>query len=100
MKKLGCIFLLLVMLIFANALSVSAHSDSYNPDGDITVSINLLEDYLVTSDSTGQYTFDLQEDAHILLKDTTGAEVEHSYIWLKINGNRVLGIDPPRPCFN
>ncbi|MBM7570452.1 hypothetical protein [Aquibacillus albus] len=71
----------------------------YDKSGDITVSATILEDEIETSDDTGDATFELQEDAHETLTDTTGEEVDHSYVWVEVNGSRVLAVDPPKPCY-
>jgi hypothetical protein len=90
----GVAFFFIVQLF-----TVGAAFAEYDSSGDITVSVNVLEDQVETSDSTGEFTFETQEGAHDSLTDTSGQEVDHSYIWLEVNGSRVLAVDPPKPCF-
>lgn len=96
-KKL---LLTLVTVVTVQLIFVGGVFAEYDSSNDITLSVNLLEDEIETSDSTGDATFELQEDAHETLTDTTGQEVDHSYVWIEVNGEKVLAVDPPRPCFN
>jgi Ca2+-binding RTX toxin-like protein len=87
-------------VISINLLLVGAAFAEYDSSNDITVSVTVLEDEVKTSDETGEFTFEAQEGVHELITDTSGEEVDHSYIWIEVNGNKVLAIDPPKPCFN
>lgn len=98
MKKHFWLVAVLVLMMQVLWAGVTA-ADSYNSEGDITISITIAEDELQTSDSTGKVTFQTQEDVHNLLADETGQEVEHSYVWLEVNGQKVLAVDPPCAYF-
>lgn len=94
---------LLLSFMFALQLfamsSAFAATDSYDSSNDITISTTIAPDQVQTSDSTGQTTFETQEAVHQLVNDSTGQEVSHSYVWVEVNGNQVLAVDPPKPCF-
>jgi hypothetical protein len=99
-KRLGFIFVsaLLMQVLWIGV--VSAQSSSYNDDNDITVDITVLEDDIQTSDSTGEFTFEAQEDAHQMFTESSGEEVQHSYIWIEVNGSKILAVDPPCAMYN
>jgi hypothetical protein len=102
MKKhfwLLAVLVLMMQVLWAGVTAAAETSDSYNSEGDITISITIAEDELQTSDSTGEVTFETQEEAHNLLADETGQEVEHSYVWFEVNGQKVLAVDPPCAYF-
>jgi hypothetical protein len=91
-----------LMLLVASVLAVQLIGASsifaeYQAENDITLSVTVAEGTLQTSDSTGQETFSIQEGAHEELKETTGQEVDHSYIWIEVNGHKIFAIDPPKP---
>jgi hypothetical protein len=94
----------LVLLMFAvflvQTLWVGVAFADYNSDGDIVVSVTVLPETVETSDSTGETTFELQESVHTQAYESTGQEVDHSYIWVEINGNKVLAVDPPCALYN
>jgi hypothetical protein len=50
-------------------------------------------------DQTASMSFDIQENAIKTIENRLGTEIDHYYIWLTINGQPVLGIDPPVPMF-
>ncbi|WP_246938647.1 hypothetical protein [Bacillus pinisoli] len=97
MKK---ILVAAALLIGGLTVGGTTSSAAYDSSGDLNVNINFLGDYLQFSDSTGDATFQLQEDVHNTLTSTTGLEVNHSYAWVNINGAKVLAVDPPKPYFN
>lgn len=74
-------------------LTGTAFAD-YQSDQDITVSVELLPGTLQTSGSTGSTTFELQEGVHQTITSTTGTSVDHSYIWVNLNGTSLLAVDP------
>jgi hypothetical protein len=93
------LWLVLVSALVMQVLWVGVASAEYNSDNDITLSVSVAEDQLETSDSTGETTFEVQEGAHETVTESTGQEVGHSYIWVEVNGNEVLAVDPPCPMF-
>jgi len=99
MKKILSSILIASFLVFALPTNNDANA-AYNPDGDIYVEINLsLLDWLKLSDVTGRLTFEAQENIHQWLRETYGIDIEYSYIWIVVNGYKVLAIDPPKPMF-
>lgn len=97
MKK---IVTLAVFVLLLQVFWVGAAFAEYKSEYDITISVTVAEDQLETSDSTGEATFEFQEGVHEMLTDNTGQEVDHSYVWVEVNGNKVLAIDPPQPWMN
>jgi hypothetical protein len=95
-KKLLPLIFAGIFLFFANPITTDA---AYDESYDIEININILEDYINTTGELGEASFQLQEDAHELLTETTGIELDHSYIWLNINGVNILAIDPVKPTF-
>jgi hypothetical protein len=95
MKKL----LIITGILLASLTFGGSTLAAYDSSGDLTLNVNLLEDTLILSDSTGDTTFQLQESVHNELTEATGLEVNHSYVWITINGKKILAIDPPKPCF-
>jgi hypothetical protein len=82
-------------------LSLPAESNAaYDSSSDLTISID-TQDFLQfsPSGSTGDATFELQEGAHTTLTNETGVELDHSYIWIEVNGVKILAIDPIKPTF-
>lgn len=96
---MGKLVVLVSALFVALAFGITPTSAAYDSSGDIILNVNLMEDNLQFSDSTGEQSFQLQEDAHSTLTKSSGQEVDHSYVWIKINGKKVLAVDPPKPCF-
>lgn len=66
----------------------------YLSGSDKKVSLNLAPSLIKPSGDTGEATFKLQEGAHDLLTSSTGAEVDHYYLWVELNGENVLAVDP------
>jgi hypothetical protein len=100
MSKRFAFTLVMVFMLQAMWIGVVSADTGYNSDNDITLSVTVAEDYLQTSDSTGEATFEAQEEAHQMFNDNSGEEVEHFYIWVEINGSKVLAVDPPCPMMN
>jgi hypothetical protein len=94
--------LIVAMSIFVclHLLMVGTAFAEYDSSNDLTVSVTILEDEIQTSDETGDLTFETQEGLHDEITTNSGQEVDHSYVWIEVNGNKVLAIDPPKPCFN
>ncbi|MCA1032184.1 hypothetical protein LCL95_14195 [Bacillus timonensis] len=99
MKKLvtGVIFTACALQLSFGGNSASA---AYDPSGDINVNLNTFFDVPLLSEETAQSSFELQEGVHNSVTNSTGLEVNHSYVWISLNGKKVLGVDPPKPCFN
>ena len=50
-------------------------------------------------DKTASISFQVQEDIIQKIENRLDMEIDHYYIWLTINGQPVLAIDPPVPMF-
>jgi hypothetical protein len=75
-------------------LSVSTTAQAaYLSNKDISLNVNLPVN-LVLGGTLAATTFDTQEQAHALVTDTTGQEVDHFYIWVNVNGQPVAAVDP------
>ncbi|MEW8986110.1 MAG: hypothetical protein AB2401_03745 [Bacillus sp. (in: firmicutes)] len=90
MKKLLIVAVLTLALLPIFSTGADA---AYVGSADKTISINTGLN-LTLPINTGALTFKLQEDLHSLVTNTTGLEIDHSYIWVELDGENVLGIDP------
>jgi hypothetical protein len=97
--KTKLFMMLAILFISLNVLFVDKASAAYDSSSDLTVSVTVLEDVIQTSDTTGDFTFKAQEDLHQLITNSTGQEIDHSYVWIKVNGHKLLAVDPPKPCY-
>ncbi|MBM6616703.1 hypothetical protein [Bacillus suaedaesalsae] len=97
MKKL----LLPVIAAVAVLLSIPSQSNAaYDASWDWKISLNTKSILNIKpSGFTGDATFQLQEGVHNTLKTTSGVELDHSYIWIEVNGVKILAIDPIKPIF-
>lgn len=75
---------------------------AYIPSGDKTIEIttNGNATGLFLNQNTADTSFGVQEAVYDLIKTQTGYDINHSYIWIEVNGQKVLAIDPPEPFFN
>jgi len=46
-------------------------------------------------EDTAKISFDVQEKAIAKIEKIIGKEIDHYYIWLTVDGEKVLGFDPP-----
>jgi hypothetical protein len=98
MKKLILPVVIAVFVLFsANPTQSSA---AYDKSSDWNIRLNTNNFLNVTpSGYTGDSTFQLQEGVHTTLTNTTGVELDHSYIWIELNGVKILAVDPIKPTF-
>jgi hypothetical protein len=61
---------------------------------DSTLSLTALPQLLQTSSATGSSTFAAQEQVHSTITGLTGQSIDHSYVWVELNGAQVLAVDP------
>lgn len=90
MKKLVISVLIAIMLQTAFAGAAGA---AHVSDQDIVISIDSGLGLEIPVDSADM-SYELQEYIHNQLLLLTGAEVDHYYIWLEVDGKRVLAVDP------
>jgi hypothetical protein len=95
MKKILVTLALVVML---QSLFIGAASAAYLQSSDKTISINTGLN-LKTPLNTGSLTFKLQETVHDTLSSSTGLEIDHYYLWVELDGQQVIGIDPIRAMY-
>jgi hypothetical protein len=94
MKRL---VLLLGVLFVAQMLVVGAVSASYKSQNDIILNVNAPVN--APSLNTGSTTFNIQEAVHGTVYGVSGTSIDHSYIWIQLNGQSLLAIDPPKFMF-
>lgn len=94
-KKLALgIAVFAVVSTMASGMVSAAYISGY----DTNINLNVLPG-LIKAPSTGSTSFDAQESVHSTITDTTGTTVDHSYIWINVNGISVLAVDPPVAMF-
>lgn len=97
------------LLIFAISVAVSPAKAAYLSEYDQYVEVSSEEaraiaDLLGLKDvplgpETARLSFELQEALIAKIESIIKREIDHYYIWLTVNGEPVLGIDPPVPLF-
>jgi hypothetical protein len=90
MKKLAISVLIAIML---QSVFVGAAGAAHVSDQDIIISIDSGLGLEIPIES-GEMSYELQEYIHNELLLLTGVEVDHYYIWLEVDGERVLAVDP------
>lgn len=95
MKKILLIAMFTIALL---PIFTSGADAAYISSGDSTISINTGLN-LSLPINTGALSFTLQENLHSLVTNTTGLEIDHSYIWIELDDEQVLGIDPPHGMY-
>lgn len=75
-------------------LSTGSAMAAYRAERDIKLNITLAPSLLKPTGATGLLSFAVQEGAHQTVTETTGAELDHSYVWINLNDQPLLGIDP------
>lgn len=88
----------LAVIVAAQVLVGGTASAAYLSTNDLTVNL-LPGSGLELPGDTGTVTYDLQEGVHDTITDLTGVSVDHSYIWVEVDGEPVLAVDPPMPMF-
>lgn len=82
----------IVALVLLTLTSTSLAA--YRPEYDIRVSVTLLSGTLPSFAWLGDLTFDQQESVHDSGTAMTGTSVDHFYIWVDVNGEPWLAVDP------
>ncbi|MCM3602180.1 8-amino-7-oxononanoate synthase [Robertmurraya korlensis] len=103
MKKLVLSFV--AVLIFAISISVAPAKAAYLSEYDKYIEVTpeqaraaadlLGLKNIPLGEETAQMSFEIQEAFIAKLETILKTEIDHYYIWLTINGQPVLGIDPP-----
>lgn len=106
MKKLS---ILLMSLLVSFIISVNPASAEYQSQYDKEIEVSYdearyLADLLGLKDiplgeETAQLSFNIQEAVIAKAEKLLNTEIDHYYIWLVVDGERVLAIDPPVPMW-
>jgi len=102
MKKLVWSLLAVILIV---SLQVKPAEAAYLPEYDKYVEVSYdqarqIADLLgmkniPLGEQTAKITFDVQEKLIAKIEKIIGKEIDHYYIWLTVDGQPVLGIDPP-----
>lgn len=96
MKKL--LFSVFLLFLVLGSTLVSA---DYQPENDIV--IDLESDLINLSPNQAEkiknFSVNTQDAIHDAVYKTTGYNYNYSYIWINLNGQTVVGIDPPSPSY-
>ncbi len=105
-KKLGA---LLVSVMLMGTLGTGVANAAYLSDQDKYLEVSADKARAVADamglkgiplgDQTAKMSFDLQEKLIAQYEAITGKEYDHYYIWLTVNGQVVLAIDPPTALY-
>lgn len=103
MKKV--LLSLVTVLILAISIAVSPAKAAYLPEYDQYVEVSYEEARAIADlvglegvplgEETARISFEVQEAAIAKIENIINREIDHYYIWLTVNGQPVLGIDPP-----
>ncbi|AGK54520.1 hypothetical protein [Bacillus sp. 1NLA3E] len=94
MRRLG---VLLTVLLVSLILYAGNGSAEYLPQYDtyIEISTNGNIEHFPLDSSKAQDMFEHQESIHEKVEQITGRDVDHSYIWIVLNGETIVAADPP-----
>lgn len=103
MKK--ALLSMVAVLIVTISIAVSPAKAAYLPEYDQYVEVSYEEARAIADlvglkdvplgEETARITFEVQEAAIAKIESIIKREIDHYYIWLTVNGQPVLGIDPP-----
>jgi hypothetical protein len=104
MKKLVWSLLAVILIV---SLQVKPAEAAYLPEYDKYVEVTYdqarqIADLLgmkniPLGEQTAKLTFNTQEKIIAKIEKIIGKEIDHYYIWLTVDGQPVIGIDPPFP---
>jgi MarR family transcriptional regulator, temperature-dependent positive regulator of motility len=99
------LFSFVALLIFAISVAVSPAKAAYLPEYDKYIEVSYEEARAIADliglkgvplgDETAKLSFEIQEAMIEKIEYIINKEIDHYYIWLTVNGEPVLGIDPP-----
>ncbi|WP_080845852.1 8-amino-7-oxononanoate synthase [Cytobacillus gottheilii] len=106
MKKISLVLCaLLVSLVFTIKPAEAAYLPEYDQYVEVSYEqARFLADLVGMKDiplgkETADLSFEVQEKLIAKIEKLIGAEIDHYYIWLTVDGVPVFGIDPPHPLF-
>ncbi len=107
MKKISFVFITLLLLVgIASAPAQAAYLPEYDKYVEVSYEkARTIADLMGLKNvelgaETAQMSFELQEDLIKKIEALLGKEIDHYYYWLTVNGETVLGIDPPVVLYN
>jgi MarR family transcriptional regulator, temperature-dependent positive regulator of motility len=96
---------IVAVLIFAISVAISPVKAAYLPQYDKYVEVSYEEARAIADlvglkgiplgEATANKSFEVQEAIIAKIESIIHREIDHYYIWLTVNGQPVLGIDPP-----
>jgi MarR family transcriptional regulator, temperature-dependent positive regulator of motility len=99
------ITVILSVIMLAAVFTVSSVQAAYLPEHDKYVEVSyekarFIADLVGLKDvelgeETAKITFNVQEAIIAKIEKALNTEIDHYYIWLTVDGEPVLGIDPP-----
>jgi MarR family transcriptional regulator, temperature-dependent positive regulator of motility len=103
MKKV--LLAMVAILIVSISFAISPAKAAYLPEYDKYVEVSYEEARAIADllglqgvplgEETAKLSFELQEAMIAKIESIINREIDHYYIWLTVNGEPVLGIDPP-----
>lgn len=106
MKKLAWVFIAAILFL---SFQIKPAEAAYLPEYDKYVEVSYDEARQIADalglknvplgEETAKLSFDVQESLIAKIEKIIGQEIDHYYIWLTVDGQPVLGIDPPHPVF-
>lgn len=104
MKKLVWSFLAVILIV---SFQVKPAEAAYLPEYDKYIEVSYEQARQIADtlglknvplgEQTAKLSFDVQEKLIAKIEKIIGKEIDHYYIWLTVDGEKVLGIDPPLP---
>jgi hypothetical protein len=82
------------MLLIAQVLLAGTAGAAYNPQDDQTV--NITVPVQLPALNTAEASFNAQQSLNQTISNTTGTSVDYYYIWINVNGQPVLAVDPAK----
>ncbi|KAB2333455.1 8-amino-7-oxononanoate synthase [Bacillus mesophilum] len=102
MKKITVMF---TAFLLAAVISVSSAEAAYLPEHDQYVEVTFEQARFIADlvglkdvelgEETARISFEVQEAIIAKIEKLLNTEIDHFYIWLTVNGEPVIGIDPP-----
>lgn len=106
MKKVS---ILLLALLIGAVFSIKPAEAAYLPEYGQYVEVSYEQARAIADivglkdvelgEETAKMSFDFQEKLIAKIEKVLKTEIDHYYIWLTVNGQPVLGIDPPHPLY-
>jgi hypothetical protein len=107
MKKLG---LVMMTFLIGTLLTIKPAEAAYLSEYDKYVEVSYEEARKIADlfglqdislgEETARLSFEMQESLIAKAEKILNTEIDHYYIWLTVNGEPVLGIDPPVALYN